>query len=69
MFLKVREETQLLDYFSGRTFAGRKFGFALFWPIHKSLFPKISGTEASTKIFSCEIRESQVIFDAASKND
>ena len=51
------------------TFAGRKFrGFAVFWAIRKSLFHEIFRTEASAKVYFCEIRESRVIYDVDSKN-
>ena len=52
------------------TFAVRKFrGFVAFWPIPESLFREISRTEASTKVYFREIRESRVIYDTTSKNE
>ena len=52
------------------TFAGRKFpDFAFFCPIRASLFRKIFQTEASSKVYSREIREHRVIYDIVSKND
>ena len=51
------------------TFAGGKFrGFAVFWPIRESLFREFFRTEASTKVYSREIRENRIIYDVDSKN-
>ena len=47
-------------YFKARNFRG----FADFWQIRE-----IFRTEASARVYSREIRESWVIYDAISKND
>ena len=63
-------QTKIFEYFRGRNFRGRKFcSFVIFWPIRKSLFRKMFRTETSAKVYSREIQESRIIYDAASKND